>query len=424
MVYKTVYQALLSSRSLTQSAVAEKTSINRGQFNAWLKSGRNISDEKVALIIATVLELAKAAPDSESTQNALDVLRQDPIYQRFYVNNFPASPVVGGHRCYVMRQAETNLEHALQQQPLDVAILGGPQMGKTSLLNWLVHHPGRRHQVLRLDFRQTPPPDPLAALAQLASKRSAPGQSASLQDWAAFPDWARRHLLVTKKPTTLLLDHLESLPDAALQALQDGLHHFINQRRDEPILDQINLILAYDEAHPTMQASRNHASGLMRDLSTVALLPFNADQVAQLLQAILGLHPGPELDEAIQDALVHFAGHPLLTHHWAHLVSEQTGNMDFAQARADMAAAMQDRLFLPYLAHLDDKVKAALHAAPDNPPPDDLPATLNLTLYREQILWLSDSGLFVANDSLSPSSVQFATRWIQDQLLTALRTPS
>ncbi|MEM6405184.1 MAG: hypothetical protein AAF669_01105 [Pseudomonadota bacterium] len=297
-------------------------------------------------------------------------------------------------------------------------------MGKTSLLNWLEYRFDKKHCILRLDFRQTPLPDPLAAITQLSSKQSAPGQSANLPDWTAFPDWAIHHMLVKNKPTTVLLDHLESLPDAALQTLQDGLHHFINQRRDEPILDQINLVLAYDEAHPRMQASRDHASGLMRDLRTIALSPFDADQVAQLLQAILGLHSGPELDEAIQDALVHFAGHPLLTHHWAHQVSEQTGNMNFVQARADMAAAMQDKLFRPYLDHLDDKVKAALHAASDSPLPDDLPAILKITLSREQILWLSDSGLFVANGSLSPSSVRFATRWIQDQLLTALRATS
>ena len=419
MIHTQIKTILDGCKGITQAAIADKTEINRGQLNAWLKTGKNIGNQKVALIITTLLEFAKSDSSATDYQTELDQLREYPAYAREQHNSFAHMPVVGGHPAYIPRTIEPKLAQYFKFQPFDIAILGGLKMGKSSALNWLAHRLAKQHHILRLDCNAIS--DPLAAIVATAQQLSSTQtRRTRLNHWSDFPDWARRHLITHKKPTTLIFDHLDALPVDTLQALQDGLHHFINQRRDEPMLDQLNLVLAYDESSPTMRNTQDHASGLMRDLAPQVLSAFTEDEVAQLLQAILGLNEGTELEQAITFAWTHFAGHPFLTHFWAHLVSEQTGSMEFDQALDTMRDQVQDQLFQPFQHNLDDRIKTALQAAvliqsPNNP----LIQFTNTDLSRQHLLWLLDSGLFVAGDGPPNTSVQFASTWVQTQFLKA-----
>ena len=417
MIHTQIKTILDGCKNITQAAIADNTEINRGQLNAWLKTGKNISEEKVALIIHVLLERASPDPKAADYQIELDQLRQYPAYQREHNNSFPDQPVVASHPAYVPRAVESKITQHLAFQPFDIAILGGLKMGKSSCLNWLAHSLAKSHHVLRLDCHTNP--EPLTAITEAAKQPSdTPTRHARLTRWDSFPDWARRHLITGKKPTTLIFDHLDALPMTTLQDLQDGLHHFINQRRHEPVLDQINLVLAYDESSPSMRHTRDHASGLIRDLSPHALTAFTEDEVAQLLQATLGLSEGLALEQTLEFAWTHFAGHPFLTHYWSHIVSEQTGFMDFDHALDTMRDQVQQELFQPFQHHLDDRITTALQAALLlQPSTDPLIQFTASDLSRQHLLWLIDSGLFVAGDGPPNAIVRCASSWVQAQFL-------
>ena len=420
MIHTTISKIIKGCQGITQAAIANVTSINRGQLNTWLKNGKHMSDGNIALIIYAVLDLTAEHPDKAQYQAGLAQLRQDPNYQRDYSSSSPNTSLIGGHSAYIPRVIEPKIEQRLRFQPFDIAILGGLKMGKTSCLNWLTHRLAKKHHVLRLDCK-TCADDPLAAIAEAA--KQLPGantQRDRLTSWGHFPDWARRHLITGKKPTTLLFDHLGALSIETLQGLQDGLHHLINQRRVEPVLDQLNLVLAYDESSPAMRDTRDYASGLMRDLTPQALSAFTQYEVAQLLQAILGLGEGIEFEHALEFAWTHFAGHPFLTHYWAHIVSEKIGSMNLEPALNTMRNQVQDQLFQPLQHNLDDRIKTALQdALLIQSPNDPLIQFTDTDLSRQHLLWLLDSGLFVAGDGPPNTSVQFSSSWVQAQFLKA-----
>jgi len=203
--------------------------------------------------------------------------------------------------------------------------VGGVKTGKTSLINWLQHHLRHKHNVLRCDFRNQPA-DTLRAIEQAA--RDAGLEGARLRDWTGFPDWARHTLLAGAKPCTLILDHVQEMDENHLRNMQDGLHYFINQRRREPALDRINLVLVYDEAAPAMRQTRDHASSLMRELKSLVLACFDEGQIEALLRPILKINDAIELETLARTAWETFGGHPFLTHLWADALFSTVKHLD------------------------------------------------------------------------------------------------
>jgi hypothetical protein len=295
--------------------------------------------------------------------------------------------VPAGRPTYIERATESQLARLFELQPMDMVVVGGPKMGKTSLVNWLQHHLRHRHNVLRCDFRNSPT-DILRAIEQAA--KAAGLEGARLRDWTDFPDWTRRTLLVGAKPCTLILDHVQEMEADFLRDMQSGLHYFVNQRRQEPVLDRMNLILVYDEAAPTMLQTRGHDSGMVRELRSLVLAGFDDGQVEALLRPILKINDDAKMEALTQMAWESFRGHPFLTHLWADSLAEQAGRYEAESALQNIAAKTEESLFRLFLGNLDDKTRAALQSVTTGNA-----ATIDaLSLSAFARLCLRDSGLF------------------------------
>ncbi len=56
MVNQEIRQLLEACPLISQARLASAAGVNRGQFNAWLKSGNNLADDKVVALIDALLE--------------------------------------------------------------------------------------------------------------------------------------------------------------------------------------------------------------------------------------------------------------------------------------------------------------------------------------------------------------------------------
>lgn len=402
------FAQLLKACSFSQASLANDAGVNRGQASVWLKSGINLADDKVVALIAALLSRLDQEGADFKVRHAdlIEKITAYPPYQTAQANAFPNQPVPAGHPTYIERNTEGQLARMFELPPVDIAVVGGPKTGKTSALNWLQQHLRHRHNVVRCDFRATQL-EPLRAIEQVA-KGFAPPNAPRLRDWSAFPEWARRYLL-GDKPCTLMLDHIQELPAEQLQGLQDGLHYTVNARREEPLLDKLNLVAAFDEGAPSLRHTRDHASGMTRDFRSLVLSRFTESQVAALLKAITQISDEDELDALTQKAWEVFQGHPFLTHCWAETLAVQTKS-DPDAALATIAESTRQELFQSYFASMDEAIQKVVKEAVSGA--GSLPSQLISPPAR---LWLQDSGLFTLNGLGGQATIAFATNWIRDQ---------
>lgn len=414
MVNQEIKQLLDACPSTSQARLASAAEVNRGQFNAWLKSGNNLADDKVVALIDALLEWMEGDGAECKTRHA-DLLKKIvafPAYQATQANAFPDQPVPAGHPTYIERNTEGQLARMFELPPVDIAVVGGPKTGKTSILNWLQQHLRHRHTVVRCDFRAARL-EPLRAIEQ-ATKGFAPKNAPRLRDWSAFPEWARRYLL-GGKPCTLMLDHIQELPAEQLRSLQDGLHHAVNARREEPLLDKLNLVAAFDEGAPSLRQTRDHASGMTRDFRSLVLPRFTESQVAALLKAITQISDEDELDALAQRAWEAFQGHPFLTHCWAETLAGQTKSAPDA-ALVTIEKTTHHDLFRPYFTSMDEAIQKVVKEAVYGAGP--FPSQLISPPVR---LWLQDSGLFTLSGLGGQATIAFASNWIRDQFAAAIK---
>lgn len=417
MIHLELAKLLKSCKGLTQSQLAQDADVNRGQFNAWLKTGNNLADHNaVAVIDALLVWLDKEGEECKTRHLGLiNSIKAFPPFQAVQSASFPMLPVPAGHSTYIERATENQLARLFEFQPADVAIVGGPKMGKTSLMNWLQHHLRHKHYVLRCDFRNQSA-DILRAIEQSAKAVGLEGTR--LRTWTDFPEWARRTLLAGTKACTLMLDHVQNMDEKSLRDMQAGLHYFVNQRRQEPVLDRMNLVLVYDEAAPLMLQTRNHDSGMVRELKSLVLAGFDEGRVEALLRPILNITNNTELETFVQTACESFCGHPFLTHLWADSLADQKGSYDAELALQNIAFKADEHLFRPFLGNLDLSTRTMLQSVIT-----DTEAAIDaqsLTAFAR--LCLRDSGLFAINGLGAQTRIEFASPWIRTGLAGALAT--
>ncbi|GAB6042521.1 ATP-binding protein [Endothiovibrio diazotrophicus] len=414
-----IKQSVRLCKNITQKWVADEAGINAGQLSAWLNRGGPLAEEKVLTMVEAVIERIEKvsdrnAPMDTDLSEALAVLKAFDPYQAKHLPSNPFEPIPPLNAAYVKRELENRIEREIERLPFDLTFIGGHRMGKSSLLLFAQEVLRKKHRIARIDGKAYDPNVPLLPwLEETITRQLDSPARANPNGWATFPEWLRKTLRVDERPATLLLDHLDHLPPEPFAQLATAFHNLINQRRDDPSLDRINLICAWDESSRTFLAKPNHASEFGRALRNLPLAGFSRENVHYLLTHVLGG------DDLAATAWELFGGHPFLTHWWAALQrspSGRTPSQALLELERDFAAQLVTPLREKAFADLLPLIRRALNGT----------ETEGLIEFevpfasQQTHLWLRDTGLFVPINGDLSQAMRCITHWIQRQLQLTL----
>jgi len=420
-VHVAVSKLFKNCEPFSQVRLAKEAGVNKGQLSNWLKRGTNLADEKIVAIIDVLMAWLETDQAGGCKYRQEDLINQIKLFEPYISSQataFPLQPVPATHPTYIQRNEEKRLFELIEHHPADIAVVGGGKMGKSSLLNWLKWSLRYKHNVIRVDFR-TQSGDPIAIIPQAA--KTAGMRDIRLKNWDDFSIWALSTLLVDEKPCTIILDDVHCLHVNYLKELADGLHAFVDQRRNQPILDRLNMVLAYDDAASSIHDAGFHSSGIARGLKGLSLVRFNESQVDALLEQILLIHDPIKLLPFANAAWELFRGHPFLTHLWAASLSEHDNKYcDLINVLTNISAEADKSLFRPFADSLDKVTRNAIvQVAIGN-----VEIISSQELPENSSLWLKDSGLFEVDGPHRNSRISFASDWIRARLTDAfINTP-
>ena len=342
---------------ITQMRLADESSVNRGQLSTWLSKDGPLSEEKQASVVSICLKLL--AEELESDPNAAtedftqcrEALEAFPPYQRFRHDTVEAvlgHPVSPANPAYVRRKAEDELEDRLRLHKLWLAVIGGPGMGKSSMLLFArqqIDEAGGLTFYLNCDDyailreKNAATPDLLSWLARTCERGIKGSLPVHLGSTRLFSSWLERNVLANAggRPCTFLFDQVERLwePGAedeigrvrAFRQLLIALHNLQNDTSERPHLEAVHFLVAWDRAHIALANAQREVSSVNRYLQYIRLETFPENHVRRLIERLI---PNSEIaTRTAETAWANFRGHPLLTQVWiqeqlAHLPAGET----------------------------------------------------------------------------------------------------
>jgi len=358
--------------ALTQKRLADEASlaglkVNRGQLSAWLRREGPLSDEREANIIRALLKLVGDVSEEDSRDyraQLADVIRvlESHLAKRKVPRTVHGEPLSSRDPGYVERVEDRRLLSWLGVDPLWASILGGPKMGKSSLLLRAAQELKRRSTtrspilLVQIDFA-----------GYRAEKRK--GSEIGILPWFAqqcelqvgkpfrdllslpenFHEWLERNIIAASEAgrCAFLLDHLEELwnpearesgdqgvamlrPHGDLETLFTALHDYLNETYDDSRFDRCKFLFAFDNAHEAFDEVGRGLSSMRFEMNVIRTTNFSGGSVARLLEQ-RGLST-TEANAKASAAIEQCGGHPFLTQAWirVHVGGEDAQVLDDA----------------------------------------------------------------------------------------------
>lgn len=358
-----VDEILKRTHSLTQKRVAEAAGVNRGQLSAWLAADGPLSEERQGMVVRALLGLLVEA----SQEDGRDYRRELADYVAFLESSEAGRslepvdtqivdrPVSPREPTYIERDEDRRLLSMLDAEPLRMAIVGGPKLGKSSLLLRAEAELKRkvRHRppilVVRVDFTRylREPADTREPLlpwfAHRCEEQIGVTSGSRLLAPEDFPEWLKRNVMAASRSgwAAVLLGGIDRLFDDMVARIRassksgkfrpprpdtgseqrdhpvDLLLTMLSYHWDETVGDReyerCKFILAFDRHHDALMnhVSAHQSSGL-RALTQAVVTGRLPENLVERLCERLGLR-GDLLQATATDAWHDFQGHPFLT---------------------------------------------------------------------------------------------------------------
>lgn len=352
-----VDEILKRTHSLTQKRLAEVAGVNRGQLSAWLAADGPLSEERQGMVIRALLGLLVEA----SQEDGRDYRRELADYVAFLESSETGRslepidtqvvdrPVSPREPSYIERDEDRRLLSMLDAEPLRMAIVGGPKLGKSSLQLRAEAELKRkvRHRppilVVRVDFTRylREPADTREPLipwfAHRCEEQIGVTSGSRLLAPEDFPEWLKRNVLAASRSgwAAVLLDGIDRLFDDMMKHIHasksgkqlraeskprnhpvDLLLTMLSYHWDETAEDReyerCKFILAFDRHHNALNYVPEYQSSSLRALTQSVVTGGLPENLVERLCERLGLR-GDLLQATANDAWRDFRGHPLLT---------------------------------------------------------------------------------------------------------------
>lgn len=359
--------------TLTQKRLADEASlaglkVNRGQLSAWLRREGPLSEEREGNIVRALLKLVSDASEEEGRDyrtELADVVRvlESHLSQRKPPRNLHGEPISARDPAYIERVEDKRLLSWLGVDPLWASILGGPKMGKSSLLLRALQELKRRSsnrspillvQVDFAEYRAEKTRGSSIAVLPWFARQCELQVGTPFRDLLSLPEnfhgWLERNIIAASEGgrCAFLLDHLEELwdPEAAkdwrsqddptqrphgdLETLFTALHDYLNETYDDSRFDRCKFLFAFDNAHEAFDEVGRGLSSMRFEMNVIRMTNFSGGSVARLLEQ-RGLST-TEANAKASVAIEQCGGHPFLTQAWirVHVGGEDAQVLDDA----------------------------------------------------------------------------------------------
>ncbi|MBF0157071.1 MAG: ATP-binding protein [Magnetococcales bacterium] len=438
---------------INQAAICSLAGINQGQFSRWLRSGSDLSEEKIGCAIHRLLNHCKTVTQPE-IRNMLDGLDRElqilessralRSYQSRLRQEDPLTASSPFDHAHIRRAVEDRLSELIQTPPFEIAVSGGPKTGKSNVLEYAVRTMSniekkykrvrKGYFTLHVDFRpfsrSHQKEEQVEALFRWLGEtcqRQIPGGHLGivLKHRRQFPEWVRANILSNARGDipVLIFDHCDDLELATLTLLGEALHtlsHIEFQRSTA----KLNILLAYDETSGRICRAGGPGSYFSRNLLTLSLTLASQPEINNYLKPLRTLDGriDPHLEDFAWDT---FCGHPYLTRLWAGTLYLRQGISPEA-ARDHLIGTLREEVVRPLYSRLAEfhpswqsLLGFSLEPHPENAPTPPFPidqANIRATFNQ----WLVDSGLFRWRGNHVEDGVLPTSPWIRQQLATAL----